>query len=255
MYWWRVSKLAIDLREGRVDEKERFKYFLATFTAWVLIIQMLPAWRSVLSADHLASVALNLGAGVIGIFLCYMVNKRLDNSDFIPRMICLGWPTAVQYVIISAVTSIGFGSLYSLDAIPFGAQAFNAKLVNEVRGFWKFLLTEPWLVTFLIFFYYLSISHRLIADFRVQELESLGKSKKTEVSRAQILLGIFGGLAIPVFMIGSLALIKGTALGPVFPFIFSIIMLLIVAVADRTTIWLLRSSPKANSCAGIERNQ
>jgi hypothetical protein len=29
MYWWNVSKLAEDLREGRVEEKERFKYYFA----------------------------------------------------------------------------------------------------------------------------------------------------------------------------------------------------------------------------------
>ncbi len=36
MYWLNVSKLAEDLREGRVDERERFKYYLATFAALVL---------------------------------------------------------------------------------------------------------------------------------------------------------------------------------------------------------------------------
>jgi hypothetical protein len=29
MYWWKVDKLAEDLREGRVSEKERLKYYLA----------------------------------------------------------------------------------------------------------------------------------------------------------------------------------------------------------------------------------
>ena len=29
MYWWNVSQLAQDFQEGRVEEKERFKYYLA----------------------------------------------------------------------------------------------------------------------------------------------------------------------------------------------------------------------------------
>lgn len=39
MYWWKTSKLVEDLREGRVDEKERFKYFMATLVAWNVAAQ------------------------------------------------------------------------------------------------------------------------------------------------------------------------------------------------------------------------
>lgn len=34
MYWWNITKLADDLRDDRVDEEERFKYYLAAFIAW-----------------------------------------------------------------------------------------------------------------------------------------------------------------------------------------------------------------------------
>ncbi len=38
MHWWNISKLAEDLREGRVDEKERFRYFLPSFIGFELVI-------------------------------------------------------------------------------------------------------------------------------------------------------------------------------------------------------------------------
>ena len=40
MYWLSVSKLAEDLREGRVDQKEQFKYYLATFILWNIFVQL-----------------------------------------------------------------------------------------------------------------------------------------------------------------------------------------------------------------------
>ena len=38
MYWWNISKLEEDLRERRVDEKERFKDSLANLIGFELVI-------------------------------------------------------------------------------------------------------------------------------------------------------------------------------------------------------------------------
>jgi hypothetical protein len=40
MYWLRAGKLAEDFREGRVDEKERLKYYIATFIALNVTVQL-----------------------------------------------------------------------------------------------------------------------------------------------------------------------------------------------------------------------
>ncbi len=98
MYWFSASKLAEDLREGRVDEKERLKYFLATFVAWNLLAQAFFYYGGPFGTERLTSVALNLAATVIGIILCYSANNSGDNSDFIGRMICLGWPCAFRTI-------------------------------------------------------------------------------------------------------------------------------------------------------------
>ncbi|HTY21555.1 MAG TPA: hypothetical protein VMC85_00370 [Desulfomonilaceae bacterium] len=65
MYWWNASKLAEDLREGRVAEKERFKYFLATFVAWSIVVQLFFFAGGTFSIDGLISSAIILAAMVI----------------------------------------------------------------------------------------------------------------------------------------------------------------------------------------------
>lgn len=39
MYWWNMSKLADDLREGKLTEDERLKYYLATFLYGVCLFR------------------------------------------------------------------------------------------------------------------------------------------------------------------------------------------------------------------------
>lgn len=95
MYWLNTSKLTEDLREGRVDEKERCKYFLATFIGWsVAGLLFLHSGRT-FSTDGLISIGVILAIAIVGIILCYRVNKSGDNIDFIPRMICLGWQSGL----------------------------------------------------------------------------------------------------------------------------------------------------------------
>lgn len=69
MYWWNAQKLTEDLREGRVDEKERFKYFLATFIALNILVYSGNAF----SLEDLVSTGLSLAVIVIGTILCYRV--------------------------------------------------------------------------------------------------------------------------------------------------------------------------------------
>jgi hypothetical protein len=109
MYWWNVRQLAQELRAGQVDEKERFKYFLATSIAWTLVAQPFFYYGETFKVADVVSGVLALTITVIGTVLCYRVNKRGDNTDFIARMICLSWPIGIKLVML------GFGVLILVD--------------------------------------------------------------------------------------------------------------------------------------------
>ena len=105
MYWWNISKLADDLQEGRVDEKDRYKYFLATFLAWNIGIQLLIYYGGTFETEHVVPVIGNVVVTIIGISLCYNHNRLGDNNDFIGRMFCLGWPAAFRTIAVGLALS------------------------------------------------------------------------------------------------------------------------------------------------------
>ena len=108
MYWWNVSKLAEDFQQDRVDEKERFKYYLATSIVAGSISQLVSffGWAKPL---HLITAAVILPITSIGIALCYRANRGNDNADFIGRMVCLSWPVCIRLFVLCIIISFMVG--------------------------------------------------------------------------------------------------------------------------------------------------
>jgi hypothetical protein len=106
MYWWSVSKLALDFREGRVEEKDRFKYYLAMMVAWALSAQPFLHYGSVFKIADVVWAAITIVTTISGIILCYTANRSGDNKDFVGRMVCLGWPITVKVLVLAIVTSL-----------------------------------------------------------------------------------------------------------------------------------------------------
>lgn len=87
MYWWNVDALVKDLRENRVSESDKFKYYM--FYALATVITAIGT-TSILSAFITALVI------IWGIRNCHERNRAGDNKQFIERMVCLGLPTVVR---------------------------------------------------------------------------------------------------------------------------------------------------------------
>jgi hypothetical protein len=101
MYWWNVSKLAEDFREGRVEEKERLKYFLAATIVWGIAAEPLFWYHHTFRlAVNAITAVVGRTTTILGTVLCYRANKSGDNTDFIGRMICLGWPICIKLLVL-----------------------------------------------------------------------------------------------------------------------------------------------------------
>ncbi len=137
MYWWNMAKLAEDLREGRVTEKEKLKYLLATFVAWNLIVDLFLYFGGPFGVKNVIPLAVNGIMTVWGILACYRINKQRDGRDFISRMICLGWPSGIRStVIVLAVVVI---LIVALSPLP-----RETPLTEALEGFprwfsWAFI--------------------------------------------------------------------------------------------------------------------
>jgi uncharacterized membrane-anchored protein YitT (DUF2179 family) len=106
MYFWNAEKLAEDFREGRVDERERFKYYFGYMI--VLAVGHLLPRSDVLSYDMETLIfgVVFLIIAALGILLCYKANSSRDNRDFIARMICLTWPISIRLSVFIFLTSL-----------------------------------------------------------------------------------------------------------------------------------------------------
>ncbi len=130
MYWWNVSKLAGDFQQDRVDEKERFKYYLAYVTVVMASTELgyyLGRTFTVLSfIDSAATIAIS----IIGIVVCYRVNQNGDDRDFIGRMICLGWPIFIKLTVLLV---IGYLFFFFVNEMVAGRDA-SSDLAGDILG-------------------------------------------------------------------------------------------------------------------------
>jgi hypothetical protein len=194
MYWWNVSKLAEDLREGRVDEKERFKYFLATFIAWNILVVLFIYSGGPFDADRLISAAVFLTIAIIGIILCYRVNKNGDNADFIGRMICLGWPASVQLAAALSGLILTMVSFFGLHDVIFKHGSFFSATVNMLWKLREFFFAGPILGICFFFSYYLRIGACLALVARVKGAEEARQAATMALSDSEIVIGLVGGI-------------------------------------------------------------
>jgi hypothetical protein len=100
LYLWNVKALAQELKEDRVTEKEKLKYFVFAILTGTGHIS--------LPADSTGWIfeGLNIGIVIASLFWCFRANQQGDNKDFIFRFICLSVPICIRLVLISGVISI-----------------------------------------------------------------------------------------------------------------------------------------------------
>jgi hypothetical protein len=206
MYWLNVSKLAEDLREGRVDEKERFKYFVATFVAWTIAARVL-FFPGPVTPDTLLSAAVSLILAVAGIFYCYGVNRRGDNTDFIGRMICLGWPVAVWLLMLFSGLFLIMGFFFCLLGVIFGPGTFFSAIQDLLARLRGGSMEGAWTSTWpLVLPYYPIIGRYLASVAKVKGAEDAHQWTKKALSDAEIFLfiGVFVIMTIGTLFIPSL---------------------------------------------------
>jgi hypothetical protein len=148
MYWWNVSKLAEDFREGRVEEKERFKYYLATSILWTLATQPFLYYGSTFRIADLISAAATVTVTIVGIFLCYRANKNGDHTDFIGRMVCLAWPIGIKLAVLFLPVLVVFVVVFGIAVFRTGpdSDALNYATVGAIIGGALFTIWFYWLL-------------------------------------------------------------------------------------------------------------
>ncbi|MBI5570739.1 MAG: hypothetical protein HY914_12405 [Desulfomonile tiedjei] len=201
MYWWNTSKLAEDLRAGRVDERERLKYLLATLVALSIGALLLFCSGGSLGLESLIYAAVYLTIAIIGTIICYRVNRNGDNTDFIGRMICLGWPVAVSFVVMLSAVLLAFACLESIPSASLGPASFLSAMADKLRKPGNQLLESPVSPICLVVGYYWML-HRMITDVsHGEQAEGTRQTKERDWSPPKVALAVVGGMGVPITVI------------------------------------------------------
>jgi hypothetical protein len=198
MYWWNVSKLAEDLREGRVDEKERFKYFLATFIAWSLAVLLFSYSPGPFNLGPPLSVGIHLIMVTVGIVFCYRANKSGDNADFIARMICMGLPVSIQ---LAAYFSTLFLFLGVIESLPVAALGLSPFLSTIPGAGWKAWTNAGSMGMIFVFSYFQIIYAHIAFAAKVKGAENSKILKQTNWSAERIIFGLLSGNMLVVVIV------------------------------------------------------
>ena len=124
MYWWDVHGLAADLAARRVSERDKMLYYVLTTTLYAgsSALALVPPPPETPTAVLAGQVLIIVASTLAGILICYEVNRRTDDRDFLDRMVCLSWPVTIRL----AVVYLPLYTAYLVAGLLIGGDRFSA---------------------------------------------------------------------------------------------------------------------------------
>lgn len=99
MYFWNISALAEDLKNEKVSQKDKMKYFL------VISLDLFRINNTTFEIGIIGNIYpfIEMIVIAIGVLLCYKVNRLGDNKEFVDRMVCLSWPISCRINVLRVI--------------------------------------------------------------------------------------------------------------------------------------------------------
>ena len=111
-----VMKLAEDLRDGRVSERDKLQYLFVWAVLSTVFSLLTAAKAQVLDQNTVVATGGMLVVACFGLWACFEANQRGDGHSFVERVVLLGIPLAIRmfvllnaswYTIVWAVSAAG----------------------------------------------------------------------------------------------------------------------------------------------------
>jgi hypothetical protein len=101
MYLWKIDSLVNDFKEGKVTQKEEFKYILLFGIMFTFLTSKFLYIDDIYNIyDTINSISM-LIITIIGTYYCYLVNSKGDNKDFMIRYMIIGLPVGIRIYLIA----------------------------------------------------------------------------------------------------------------------------------------------------------
>ena len=129
MYFWSIKKLTTDLKDNKISEKEKFKYFLTLVILELILINLIVyTWQEINTANLINSLITFVGF-ILAVTIIYKKNKKGDNKNYIERYVCLSLPAAVRAFVYSLIAAFIFGII---GTIVWGEQYTNTMASSDI---------------------------------------------------------------------------------------------------------------------------
>ncbi|WNC68612.1 hypothetical protein RI845_00345 [Thalassotalea nanhaiensis] len=117
MYIWKVSPLIQELKSEGLSQKEQFKYFLTYSILMVFATDPLLSFGYEYVVYDALNTLIVTTVTILGIVYCYKVNESVDGKDFILRLMTLGLPIMIRFlVVVIAITFVYYFFIDSSDS-------------------------------------------------------------------------------------------------------------------------------------------
>ena len=113
MYLWKIDSLVNDFKEGKVTQKEEFKYILLFGIMFTFLTSKFLYIDDIYNIyDTINSISM-LIITIIGTYYCYIVNSKGDNKDFMVRYMIIGLPAGIRIFLIAFLLIIIYSLLFT----------------------------------------------------------------------------------------------------------------------------------------------
>jgi hypothetical protein len=109
MYFWKVSALVEDLKNGRVSQRQKMHYYLANTLFYLVLFYINGLMATKPNIFTMLNILLGLFVTVGGILLCYETNSQGDDKEFVDRAICLSWPINLRMLVVLIPVYFAYG--------------------------------------------------------------------------------------------------------------------------------------------------
>ena len=116
MYIWQIKRLRQQLAIEDLVEKEAFYYYLGTAIIGALIYEAIAngpptgAGAEPAATDYLDGI-LYVGFTIGGIIWCYLQNGGATGSDFLKRIVPIGWVMSWRYFALVIIFTAGLAAI------------------------------------------------------------------------------------------------------------------------------------------------
>ena len=103
MYFWNINELSIKLKHNVLSPSETFKYFCVSFAILGKFVLFSAYVSGYDSQEALIDTTISLIVTLIGLIICFKINKKGDNQQFLTRFFCLSIPITVRLFLIMVI--------------------------------------------------------------------------------------------------------------------------------------------------------